>query len=250
MSVQAMTWVFEHSSASLGARLVLLAIANHADRDGRNSWASVKVLAEEAHLSERQTRYSLRELERSGEIVDVEVSRNRTHVYELPRMATLFPVSPEGADIAPADSAGGNMRPRRGQNPAVQGAHTAPEPSTNPNSNRPMSINRSFGEFWEAYPRKVGKPKAMLAYKRALKLASSTAILAGAERYRDDANREDEFTAHPTTWLNRAGWDDAPLPARVSQNGRWTDPEPPRPYDHARASDEVRRALAREERNA
>jgi hypothetical protein len=33
-------------------------------------------------------------------------------------------------------------------------------------------------------------------------------------RYRNDPNREPEFTAHPATWLNAGRWDDDPLPPR------------------------------------
>jgi hypothetical protein len=77
----------------------------------------------------------------------------------------------------------------------------------------------SFDTFWTIYPRKVGKRKAESAFRQALRRASVTTIIAGAERYRDDPNRSDEFTAHPTTWLNRDGWEDADLPAR-SPNGR------------------------------
>jgi hypothetical protein len=47
--------------------------------------------------------------------------------------------------------------------------------------------------------------------------------MAGAERYRDDPNRTDEFTAHPTTWLNRDGWNDAPLPSRIGSKPKVRD---------------------------
>jgi hypothetical protein len=235
-----MSWVFERSTTAGATRLVLLAIANHADKDGRNSWASVSALSLEAHCSERQARYALRELEKAGEIVEVGVSPRRTHVYELPLMATLFPDSQEGADIAPAESAGGNLRPMRGQSATIKGAQAAPEPSLT-TQNRPFSINRSFDAFWKTYPRKVGKPKAMLAYKRALKIASSEQILDGASRYAADPNRADEFTAHPTTWLNRAGWDDPPEPER-SPRGQRRPADPPRPYDPALAEIEIERA--------
>lgn len=80
-----------------------------------------------------------------------------------------------------------------------------------------------FEEFWATYPRKVGKPKARLAFGAALRRASAEEIIAGAERYRDDPNRADEFTAHPTTWLNRDGWTDDPLPARGQKNARNVD---------------------------
>ena len=211
MSVQAMSWVFQHSHSRLGARLVLLAIANHADLHGRNSWASVGQLAEESHLSERQARYALRELEHDGEIVRVASSPRRTHVYELPGMADLW-AQAEGAISAPAESAGGNPRHLRGQNPVAEGEQTAPEPSVTV-LNRPKALAR-FAEFWTIYPRKVGKPKARAAFERAVRHAEVDAILAGARRYASDPNRDPEFTAHPTTWLNRDGWEDDPLPAR------------------------------------
>jgi len=71
-----------------------------------------------------------------------------------------------------------------------------------------------FATFWDAYPRKVGKRKAQQAFKAALTRASAYLIIGGALQYRDDPNREPSFTAHPTTWLNRDGWNDDPLPPR------------------------------------
>jgi hypothetical protein len=71
-----------------------------------------------------------------------------------------------------------------------------------------------FDAFWAMFPRKVGKPKARTAFNQALRRASLEDILAGAKRYAEDPNRSDEFTAHPTTWLHRDGWNDDPLPPR------------------------------------
>jgi hypothetical protein len=75
-----------------------------------------------------------------------------------------------------------------------------------------------FELFWNLYPRKVGKPKARSAFEHATRTVPEQNIIDGAKRYRDDPNRSDEFTAHPTTWLNRAGWDDDPLPPRGKGN--------------------------------
>jgi hypothetical protein len=77
----------------------------------------------------------------------------------------------------------------------------------------------AFDEFWGAYPRKVGKRAARKAYDRAIKSATHQEILDGAMRYAADPNRIDEFTAHPTTWLNREGWNDDPLPSRKGRAG-------------------------------
>lgn len=65
-----------------------------------------------------------------------------------------------------------------------------------------------FGDFYEkAYPRKVGRRTAAAAFAKALERAPASEIIAGAIRYRNDPTRRPgEFTAHPTTWLNRDGW--------------------------------------------
>jgi len=75
----------------------------------------------------------------------------------------------------------------------------------------------SFEAFWQAYPRKVGKKAARDAYDQAVQQADPEVILQAAKRYADDPNREDQFTAHPKTWLNQGRWEDDPLPARSQQ---------------------------------
>jgi hypothetical protein len=75
-----------------------------------------------------------------------------------------------------------------------------------------------FDAFWAVYPRKVGKPKALAAYRRCVRDgARPSEIFSGAERLRDDPNRVEQFTPHPTTWLNREGWNDPQLPSRNGQ---------------------------------
>ena len=64
-----------------------------------------------------------------------------------------------------------------------------------------------FPEFYLAYPRKVGRYKASIAYGKARKLASHDEIMAGLERYK--ANKPDYCDwMHPTTFLNGRRWED------------------------------------------
>lgn len=74
-------------------------------------------------------------------------------------------------------------------------------------------VRAAFDEFWGIYPRRVGKRAAQAAFERALHRATIAEVLAGATRYRDDPNRDPQFTAHPTTWLNQDRWGDDPLPS-------------------------------------
>lgn len=71
-----------------------------------------------------------------------------------------------------------------------------------------------FAEFWQIYPRREGKQAAAKAFDKATRSVAPEVVIAGAARFRDDPNRVDEFTPHPSTWLNQGRWDDDPLPAR------------------------------------
>lgn len=69
MSVQALAAVLNHSKARLSARLVLIAIANHADEMGRNSYPNLETLAHEAGVSIRQVQRCVEQLVHTGELV-------------------------------------------------------------------------------------------------------------------------------------------------------------------------------------
>ena len=83
-------------------------------------------------------------------------------------------------------------------------------------------LEQEFAAFWAAYPRRTGKRNAVAAYVKARTRATPAVIVAGAQRYHDDPNRVDQYTKHPTTWLNGDCWGDAPLPRR---GGRATQQE-------------------------
>jgi len=88
----------------------------------------------------------------------------------------------------------------------------------NPNEDQDQSEIARVGEipqdwfdiFWSIYPRRVEKDAARRAFAKAKAKATPHVICEGARRYRDDPFREQEFTKHPTTWLNKGCWDDEP----------------------------------------
>lgn len=78
------------------------------------------------------------------------------------------------------------------------------------------SASERFDEFWSAYPRKVGKQKARSKFTAACRRATADDVIAGAHRLARDPNLpEAQFVPHPTTWLERDGWEDEPLPPRT-----------------------------------
>ncbi len=99
MSVQASSWVIEHSKHKGSSLLVLLMIANHAHADGTNAFPSLQTLARECRMSLRQISRIVDALEKSGEL-RVERSGGRlSHRYALPLMQRGQDVVSDNPDI-------------------------------------------------------------------------------------------------------------------------------------------------------
>jgi hypothetical protein len=84
----------------------------------------------------------------------------------------------------------------------------------------PIELER-FNEFWESYPRKVGKNSALRAYTAARDRYAGSAgdfedmVVNGALALSQDPNLPaTQYVPYPTTWLNREGWHDDPYPER------------------------------------
>lgn len=80
---------------------------------------------------------------------------------------------------------------------------------------------KAFESWWDHYPRKAGKRKALAAWKRARKRATDQQLIDGAIRYANDPHRTDEYTKYPEGWLNRDGWLDDPLPGPKAGGIEW-----------------------------
>ena len=170
-------------------------------------------------MSERNIRYILRRLEGAGEVTfERGGGRANTTLYRVLRVARL-PLK-TAADFRGQSLHGGKAAQEKGATGFRKGGSPLPpnrkEPTTEPSED--LSIKSSaFDTFWRAFPRKVGKRTARAAFDRAIGRALAEQVITGAERYNQDPNREAEFTAHPTTWLNRDGWEDDPLPQSNGQ---------------------------------
>jgi len=141
MSIQALVWVIEHSQSRLADRCVLMSIANHCDREGKNAWPSINTISHEAKVSPRQVQISIVRLSKTGEL---SVARSRgphgTNLYSLPMMTegnpTLLAEIPEsdkrGEKSAGAQNLRGECFSSRVQNLTRKPHDSAPEPSLEP----------------------------------------------------------------------------------------------------------------------
>lgn len=106
---------------------------------------------------------------------------------------------------------------------AINESHVEREP-LNERSTRAVALSSvSFDEFWELYPRKVGKPAAKRAFTAACKRVDERKLLealrAHAVVWRSWPVHRQQFVPHPSTWLNRDGWDD-PIEQHAPQSSR------------------------------
>lgn len=221
MSLAASKWVGDDAPVKNCTEIAILhVLADYADEFGCGCWPSQATIAEKcAGISDRTVRRVLKDLEGRGVI--------RRGNQELARYirADKQPIVWD-LNLSVSRHTGGHGRPG-GQNvrPDTDGraaGHLEHDDRT-PVSDDPLinhnepSLNyiAQFGVFWVTYPRKVGKRKAQVAFAKACTRATPETIIAGATRLASDPNLpEKEFIPHPTTWLNRDGWEDEPLPRR------------------------------------
>lgn len=80
-------------------------------------------------------------------------------------------------------------------------------------------VEAAFAEFYDAYPRKVGRKDALKAFEKALKDVPAEKLIEASRRYAADPNQPADKSKipHPATWLNQGRWDDEPLPQRLDQ---------------------------------
>jgi hypothetical protein len=91
-------------------------------------------------------------------------------------------------------------------------------------------IEHLFDNFWNTYPRKVGKDSAKRAFVKAAKTVDANVILKGAARLAQDPNLPDpQYVPYPATWINRGGWDDEPYPATAQPVDKFVKPALPQP---------------------
>lgn len=83
MSIEAYGRVWKYSRARGTARVVLLAIADHANAEGGNAYPSVRRIAEMANVCQRSVQNALASLRESGELVAVARHRSGTTIYRL-----------------------------------------------------------------------------------------------------------------------------------------------------------------------
>jgi hypothetical protein len=248
--------VLRRRDLSAAAKLLYATIV---DRIGGNgaAWPGMRRLAADCGVPPSSVADAIVALERAG-LIEVErvgagvKPGGTTNRYRLPKALggrALDTRAPEGR----TEALGGRTQALDTRTQAL-GGRTEPEKGTRERNQRkePEVYPRLFGGgddggtalsaaeqdpaevIYAAYPRKVGRRKALAAIGRALKALAKRADVADPaawllQRVRtfaaSPAGQAGEFTPHPTSWFNGGRYDDDPAEWQRTnnRNGRARD---------------------------
>ncbi|WP_407350071.1 helix-turn-helix domain-containing protein [Lactococcus garvieae] len=101
-------------------------------------------------------------------------------------------------------------------------------------SDKETDLENRFSLLWKMYPNKKGKPKALTAYKKAVKSGvTDKEIQTGIENYLAEINAKGtskDYIKHGSTWFHGKGWEDdydtTPRQQAFTANNKIVKPAP------------------------
>ena len=246
-----MAWALDRHDVGGTDKLVLIGIANHADRHGSNAYPSIETLARYASVKRRAVQRSIAVLVDLG-LLSVEVNGapdrripadRRPNLYTIRLDTGVAAETPRGVSTE-ADR--GVVSDTTGRLPGHDGvADTTPKPSL---TVREPSVNQhpratsdlgheadplvlsAFDQWWSNYPRRLGKPTARKAWEKLTRHGDSyidvMQIADGTKRWAEHwlaAQTEERFIPHPSTFLNRQQYNDDPPSLKARPGARVDD---------------------------
>ena len=206
-------WVLDSGVSDKAVRLYAV-LAGYADSETGQAYPGRKLLSKRLDCSMKTVDRAVAELIAAGSLKKQQRVKEGHYQSSLYTVVRIDPTSGESRPSVTDDTTSRHTRPDL----ASPVSHRTRTTELEPAERKPL--NSAIEQFWAIYPRRTAKGRVADALTKALKKASLDDILAGAERYRDDPNREDAFTQYPATWLNAEGWEDDPLPPRVTMGVR------------------------------
>ena len=157
----------------------------------------------------------LDELEREGCLVRygtngcryLQISKWLSHQKIDKPSASRFPEFDEASRLPREDSRESRERSSEDQGPRTKDQGRGPGKPRKRGPSPSAPCDTAFDSFWARYPRKIGKPAAVKAWKAAK--ADPPAVMAGLERWIGQWH-DPQFIPHPSTFLNQRRWEDAP----------------------------------------
>ena len=180
MSFKHMAWAMEVRVGDPLAKLLLVALADRADKERGQCWPSLSRLCEDTEMSKASVTRRLSYLEQQGFVHRTQRDQSST-LYTLPLTEPTMSLTETP--------------------PCLSQRH------------KPISNNLSenqdimFEDFWQVYPKKVGKGQARIAFRSAIKKATKDELISSAQVFaQQHAATDKQFVPHASTWLNGERW--------------------------------------------
>jgi hypothetical protein len=175
-------------------------LARYADNQTHQAYPSRDTLSEKMRCSRSSVDRATEELIAIGAVTKKQ-RHNSSLIYTL-RVSQGVVTSDEG-----------------GSSPMTRGVVTSDDLTITTELEPLNDINQQFNQFWDIYPRKLGKGEARGAFAKALTKFGAEVILEGVRRFAEDPNLPaPQYVPRAATWLNQERWDDEPYqPQDVSK---------------------------------
>jgi DNA-binding transcriptional MocR family regulator len=182
------------------AKIVLYWLADHHNETTGACFPSLKTLAKECEMGKSTLIRHLDDLEKAGLIERHERARENGSQTSTAYKLRLSPVPDQDTPC-----------PKMGQPPVPnRDTHNLGRYNLG-NEEDILPARDSFEEFWDRYPRRIGKASARKSYAKAMKAATHDEIMFGLSQQMPSlASREQQYIPHPSTWLNQERWNDEP----------------------------------------
>lgn len=197
---------YDHRISDKAVR-VFVVIMRHVNQNLQIAWPGRERIAEILDCSPDTVDRAITCLKQHGWISVTRRGLGLTNQYHVNFAGS------ESADLRTLESLPARTKRELGERELVLRARPA--------DSRSEVVPDTFTAFWEVYPRKVAKPKALTAYQKALTRATAEQIMEGLSAWAGywQARNEPEYVPHPTTWLNQDRWNDEPPPVTPSRLG-------------------------------
>lgn len=230
MSVEAITWALRQPIKHSSAKFVLVVLANCASAEKSHAWPSVGYLSTATGQDRKTVMANLQRLQEWGLIEDTGKRVGDTKqivVYKLICGPDLFaeaesagnstengtvPKTEQSQNRNSSDFGGEQSRFSRKES---QKRDTEPSITQRNHQSLAQRSASRFSEFWEVYPKRVGKKPAAEKWKAKGLDARADEIIADVKRRAaEDGRWLEGFAPDPLTYLNQERWQDDIQPRR------------------------------------
>lgn len=179
---------------------VYVSLCRHANKE-QKSWPSLDKIAQELNISKMSVRRGVGNLEKQNIIKRERMGKKLNNRYYLIDKSEWHDRT---LTVSPQNTHQVHHRTLHSKETQYKDTHSKERPA------KAAALDSDFEKWWNIYPRKISKKKAMQAWKKInpnteLKRKMVLAVLNHKE---SQQWQQEEYIPYPATWLNQERWND------------------------------------------